>query len=80
MVSPKLAAIAWWLKGSISIAVQITVHLDPMRHEGRILLWDLDNSGRDGWVDGKLVAQYASIDSFRGSVRLIPVSSSWCAC
>lgn len=57
--------------------VQITTHLDPLRREARVLLWDADGTGRDGWVDGVLTAQYASIDGFRGSVRLYPVNTPW---
>ncbi len=57
--------------------MQITTHLDPLRREARVLLWDADGSGRDGWVDGVLTAQYASIDGFRGALKLNLINSSW---
>ncbi len=57
--------------------LQITAHLEPMRREARLLLWDVDGSGREGWVDGRLCAQYASIDDFRGTIKCIPMRSNW---
>jgi len=63
-----------WVK-----SCQITTHLDSLRREARVLLWDADGSGQDGWVDGVLTAQYASIDNFHGSIKLVPVSSPWYA-
>ena len=57
--------------------MQVTTHLDPLRREARVLLWDADGSGRDGWVDGLLTAQYASIDGFRGALKLTLINSSW---
>ena len=57
--------------------LQITLHLEPMRREARLLLWDVDGSGREGWVDGRLCAQYASIDDFHGTIKCIPMRSSW---
>ena len=63
----------------ISLWMQVTSHLDPLRREARVLLWDADGTGRDGWVDGVLTAQYASIDGFRGSVRLCPINTPWYA-
>ena len=57
--------------------LQITAHLEPMRREARLLLWDVDGSGREGWVDGRLCAQYASIDDFRGIIKCIPMRSNW---
>ena len=56
---------------------QITVHLEPMRREARLLLWDVDGSHREGWVDGRLCAQYASIDGFCGAIKCIPMRSDW---
>ena len=60
--------------------LQITNHLEPMRREARMLLWDVDGSGREGWVDGRLCAQYASIDDFRGTIKCIPMRSNWYGC
>ena len=57
--------------------LQITVHLESMRREARVLLWDVDGSGREGWVDGRLCAQYASVDGFRGTIKCIPMRSKW---
>lgn len=60
--------------------MQITVHLEPMRREARLLLWDVDGSQREGWVDGRLCAQYASIDGFCGAIKCIPMRSDWYIC
>lgn len=43
--------------------------MDRMRSEGRILLWDPDNSGLGGWTDGKLVAHFKSVDGFAGTIK-----------
>ena len=59
------------------LPLKVTTHLDPLRREARVLLWDADGSGRDGWVDGVLTAQYASIDGFRGTLKLTLVNSPW---
>ena len=55
----------------------MTAHLEPMRREARLLLWDVDGSGQEGWVDGRLCAQFASIDDFCGTVKCIPMQSNW---
>jgi hypothetical protein len=44
--------------------------VDPIRQEGRILLWDVDNSSLGGWTDGSLVAHFKSVDGFWGAVKV----------
>ena len=59
--------------------MQITTHLDPLRREARVLLWNafVSEPGRDGWVDGVLTGQSASIDGLWGNIRLNLIASPW---